>query len=74
LIGGRAINDPSAINVVQVVLSGEKRSGVYMPGFGAAYSDVEVAAVANYVTARFGARTSSVTASDVERLRLQASN
>jgi mono/diheme cytochrome c family protein len=74
LIGGRAINDPSAINVVQVVLSGEKRSGVYMPGFGAAYSDIEVAAVANYVTARFGARTSSVTASDVESLRLQASN
>jgi len=74
LIGGRAVNDPSAVNVVQVVLSGARRSGVYMPGFGAAYSDVEVAAVANYVIARFGARTSKVTAADVGRLRLQASN
>jgi len=74
LIGVRAVNDPSAVNVVQAVLSGAKRSGVYMPGFGAAYSDVEVAAVANYVIARFGARTSDVTASDVGRLRLQASN
>ena len=74
LIGGRAVNDPSAINVVQVVLSGARRSGVYMPGFGAAYSDVEVAAVANYVISRFGARASDVTASDVGRLRLQAAN
>jgi len=62
LIGGRAVNDPSAINVVQIVLSGAKRSGVYMPAFGAAYSDVEVAAVANYVTA-----------ADVGKLRIQVS-
>jgi mono/diheme cytochrome c family protein len=73
LIGGRAVNDPSAINVVQIVLSGAKRSGVYMPAFGAAYSDVEVAAVANYVTARFGARASGVTAADVGKLRIQVS-
>ena len=26
-----------------------------MPAFGSAYSDTEIAAVANYVTARFGA-------------------
>jgi mono/diheme cytochrome c family protein len=74
LIGGRAVNDPSAVNVVQVVLSGATRGGVYMPAFGAAYSDVEVAAVANYVVARFGARTSNVTASDVGKLRLQTAN
>jgi mono/diheme cytochrome c family protein len=74
LIGGRAVNDPSAINVVQVVLSGTRRTGVYMPAFGAAYSDVEVAAVANYVTARFGARASSVTPADVGQLRMQVSN
>jgi mono/diheme cytochrome c family protein len=73
-IGGRAVNDPSAINVVQVVLSGTTRTDVYMPAFGAAYSDVEVAAVANYVTARFGARASNVTAADVEQLRKQVSN
>ncbi len=40
-----------------------------MPAFGSAYSDTEVAAVANYVTARFGAKPSSVTPRQVEALR-----
>jgi mono/diheme cytochrome c family protein len=74
LVGAHAVNDPSAINVVQVVLAGTNRPGVHMPAFGAAYSDVEVAAVANYVTARFGARPSTVTEADVASLRLQGSN
>jgi mono/diheme cytochrome c family protein len=40
-----------------------------MPAFGAAYDDREIAAVANYVTARFGAKASSITAEDVRKLR-----
>jgi mono/diheme cytochrome c family protein len=40
-----------------------------MPAFGHAYSDAEIAAVANYVTARFGARPSSVTPKKVAALR-----
>jgi mono/diheme cytochrome c family protein len=40
-----------------------------MPGFGAAYSDAEIAAVANYVTARFGAKGSSITPAQVAKLR-----
>ena len=40
-----------------------------MPAFGAAYSDAEIAAVANYVTARFGAGGSRLTAHDVAELR-----
>ncbi len=44
---------------------------VFMPAFGSAYSDTEIAAVANYVTARFGARPSRITAKDVAKLRLQ---
>ncbi len=40
-----------------------------MPAFGHAYSDVEIAAVANYVTARFGAAPSAITAADVAQLR-----
>ena len=36
-----------------------------MPAFGAAYSDTEIAAVANYVTARFGAAPSHLTARDI---------
>jgi len=73
LTGDRAVNDPSGINVVQVVLSGEHfttaQGPVLMPAFADAYSDTEVAAVANYVTARFGAAPSQVTARDVARLR-----
>ena len=41
-----------------------------MPSFGNAYSDTEIAAVANYVTARFGAR-SNITAKEVAELRSQ---
>jgi mono/diheme cytochrome c family protein len=42
-----------------------------MPGFAGAYSDTEIAAVANYVTARFGSRPSRSTAEKVASLRLQ---
>jgi len=44
-----------------------------MPAFGNAYSDAEIAAVANYVTARFGSKGSSLTAEDVAELRKQTS-
>ncbi|MEJ0041079.1 MAG: cytochrome c [Rhizomicrobium sp.] len=40
-----------------------------MPAFGSAYTNQEIAAVANYVTARFGAEPSGLTAKDVARLR-----
>ena len=73
LTGDRAVNDPSAINVAQIVLSGERgRTAdglVLMPAFGDAYSDTEIAAVANYVTARFGAAPSQLTAQEVARFR-----
>jgi mono/diheme cytochrome c family protein len=72
LMGARAVNDPSAVNVVQVVLNGSPAgsSGTTgMPAFGAAYSDAEIAAVANYVTARFGAKPSAVTAGTVAQRR-----
>jgi mono/diheme cytochrome c family protein len=71
--GGRAINDPSARNVAQAILHGVIRDSpdgpVVMPAFGQAYSDVEIAAVANYVTARFGAAPSAITAAEIARLR-----
>jgi len=44
-----------------------------MPAFGDAYSDDEIAAVANYVTARFGTKPSQMTARDVAELRKQTS-
>jgi mono/diheme cytochrome c family protein len=72
LTGARAVNDPTATNVAQVVISGARRTaggGAFMPAFGQAYSNDEIAAVANYVTARFGAEPSQILAKDVARLR-----
>ncbi len=73
LTGTRAINDPSAKNVAQIVLSGSKHpapgAGLAMPSFGADYTDEEIADVANYVTGRFGAQASALTAADVQKMR-----
>jgi mono/diheme cytochrome c family protein len=75
LTGARALNDPSALNVVQVLLGGERRgsdpANPFMPSFEGAYSDTEIAAVANYVVARFGSQPSNITAQQVATLRLQ---
>jgi mono/diheme cytochrome c family protein len=74
LTGVRAVNDPSAANVVQMILGGGHSLGAsrpVMPAFGRAYSDAEIAAVANYVTARFGSTPSRVTPADVANLRRQ---
>jgi mono/diheme cytochrome c family protein len=77
LTGAWAVNDPSATNVAQIVLSGTMRhnppDALSMPAFGNAYSDDEIAAVANYVTARFGSKGSKLTAKDVAELREQTS-
>ena len=73
IAGARSVNDPSGVNVAQIILFGGGRkpgeAGMAMPGFGKAYSDAEIAAVANYATARFGAG-SRLTAENVAALRL----
>jgi len=75
LTGSWAVNDPAATNVAQIVISGTARhtpQGVLsMPAFGSIYSDAEVATVANYVTARFGAKGAQLTEQDVANLRKQ---
>jgi mono/diheme cytochrome c family protein len=75
LTGVRSVNDPTATNVVQIILSGAHRqtseARTTMPAFGSAYSDVEIASLANYVTARFGAQPSAVTAQNIATLRAQ---
>ena len=77
LTGAWSVNDPGATNVAQIVITGTKRStppgAIAMPAFGATHSDAEIAAVANYVTARFGARGSQLTERDVAELRKQGS-
>jgi mono/diheme cytochrome c family protein len=73
LTGARAVNDPHGTNVAQIVLAGMERSspaGVTpMPGFGAAYSDSDIAAVTNFVTTRFGTSASNLSATDIAKMR-----
>ncbi|PNG24268.1 c-type cytochrome [Methylocella silvestris] len=72
LTGVRAVNDPSGANVALMILHGSGAATArrpYMPGFGKVYSNDEIAAVTNYVTARFGAQPSRLMAADIARLR-----
>jgi mono/diheme cytochrome c family protein len=75
LTGTRSVNDPSANNVAQIIIGGGHRhlptDANNMPAFGATYSDAEIAAVANYVTARYGVKGSDLTAAHVAKLRAQ---
>ena len=76
LTGVRAVNDPSATNVAQTVINGVIRKTaegmIFMPAFGDGYSDADIAAVSNYVTARFGAEGGHLTEKDIVSLRKQA--
>jgi mono/diheme cytochrome c family protein len=78
IAGTRAVNDPSATNVAQIVISGTSRQTpagvVSMPAFGPSYSDTEIAAVANYVTARFGSAPSKIGEKEVAELRNQTAH
>jgi mono/diheme cytochrome c family protein len=72
LSGNRAVNDETARNVALMILNGigsPEHQGAYMPSFRASYTDAEIAAAANYVTARFGAKPSHVTAAEIGKLR-----
>jgi mono/diheme cytochrome c family protein len=75
LTGTRAVNDATANNVAQVIIRGAQRHTANnaddMPAFGGAYSDAEIASVANYVTARFGAKGSHLTVERVAKLRAE---
>jgi cytochrome c553 len=73
LTGTRAVNDPTAINVAQMILHGAERRtaehGADMPAFDTVFSDADIAALANYVTARFGVESNRLNASDIAKLR-----
>jgi mono/diheme cytochrome c family protein len=73
LLGTRGVYDASGANVTQAILQGVNLriggSDVYMPAFGRAYSDTEVAALVNYVVGRFGGQRGTVTADDVAKRR-----
>ena len=73
LIGNRTVNDPTGVNLTQVILHGaslqSQQGDMFMPAFGTGYSDAEIAAVVNYVTGRFGASASTVTPDQVAKRR-----
>jgi mono/diheme cytochrome c family protein len=73
LAGSQAVNDPEGINLVRVMLMGAdlrtSKGRGYMPSFGDAYSDAELAAVANYVIGHFGGKSGTVTAQAVRERR-----
>ena len=73
LTGNRTVNDPSGINLTQVLLQGTslqiRQVDMTMPAFGRGYSDTEIAAVVNYVTGRFGVGASTMTPDQVAKLR-----
>lgn len=74
-IGSRAVNDPTATNVALAILRGAGElpaaadAIASMPAFGAVLNDDDIAAVANYVIARFGASPSAITPDEVTVLR-----
>jgi mono/diheme cytochrome c family protein len=73
LLGTRGVNDSSGVNVTQAILQGVSLrigdSDVFMPAFGAGYSNTEVAALTNFAIAQFGAKQGRVTADDVAKRR-----
>jgi mono/diheme cytochrome c family protein len=73
LLGTRGVNDAHGANVTQAILQGvNMRIGdrdVFMPAFGSAYSNTEVAALANYVIGHFGGKPGEVTPDDVAARR-----
>jgi len=75
LAGTRGVNDPKGANVTEAILEGVKMrigdNDVYMPAFGHAYSDTEVAALANYVIRHFGGKQGEVTPADVAKRRAE---
>jgi mono/diheme cytochrome c family protein len=73
IVGGHALSDPTASNVVRVVLQGssdhEAAPGKTMPSFAKIYSDEDVAALANYVVEHFSGRMGTVTSKQVSEAR-----
>lgn len=73
LKGSHAANDTAGHALVQVILKGTELnvngSQQFMPGFGAVYSNRDVAALANYVLAHFGDKAGTVTPDQVAKAR-----
>src|SRR6202166_3113770 len=73
IAGSHAVSDPQGANLIRVILEGtsapDHAAATAMPSFGAAYTDAEIAAVANYAIAHFGGKQGQLTAKDVADAR-----
>jgi len=73
LLGTQAVNDPEARNLTQIILQGSQlrtaHSEGFMPSFGLAYSDAQVAALGNFVLAHFGGKQGKLTSEDIAKRR-----
>jgi mono/diheme cytochrome c family protein len=71
--GDHAVGDPKGTNLVQILAHGSNlqtpTGNVFMHAFTGAYTDTELAAVANYVTAQIGGRQGEVTPADIAAAR-----
>ncbi|WP_244117081.1 c-type cytochrome [Burkholderia contaminans] len=73
LAGAHALSDPAGDNLIGLLLDGshsrDDAPSTSMPAFGAAYSDVEIAAVANYTITQFSGKRGQVTPDRVAEFR-----
>ncbi|HEV3104856.1 MAG TPA: cytochrome c [Trinickia sp.] len=73
LIHNSVVGAADAGNLAMVILHGvdrqTKEADVLMPGFAAELDDDQIAAIANYVTQRFGNPHATLSAADVSKLR-----
>jgi mono/diheme cytochrome c family protein len=75
LLGTRGVNDVKGANVTQILLHGSDMRfagpNIFMPAFGDAYSNTEIAELSNYVIGHFGNKQGTVTPDDVDARRKQ---
>ena len=73
LRGSQSVSDPSGTNLVNVILSGATittdKGAMFMPSFGKAYTNTEIAAVSNYVIGHFGGKTGTVSEAQISASR-----
>jgi mono/diheme cytochrome c family protein len=73
LAGSQTTGDPDATNLLQVLAEGTQirtaQGLMFMHAFTSAYTDEEVAALANYTCAQFGQQVCHVTADQVHKAR-----
>jgi mono/diheme cytochrome c family protein len=71
--GAHSAADPAATNLLQVLVHGSdiqtSQGRMFMHGFTRAYTDPEVAAIANYVAGQFGGHAGNVTPAEVAKAR-----